>query len=139
MEASEYFCPLSVSSFLGFSGIHVARSLVFSIMLCRSLFVFFLLTIILSVLRFPPLVSSNFLYYNFFFKKRYYLHYWDKHLHFDRNQVDSYKSLSELDNLSDSSQDIHSDILIPNIQYYMLKYKTDNENITHLQILSHEI
>jgi hypothetical protein len=46
-----------------FNGAHVARSLVFCVMFCRSLFVF--LTIVLYVLRitasgYLPLVSSNF-------------------------------------------------------------------------------
>ena len=50
-----------------FSGARVARSLVFCVMFCRSLFV--LLTIVLYVLRitasgYLPLVSSNFSFFS---------------------------------------------------------------------------
>ena len=52
----------------GFSGVRVAQSLVFCVMYCRSLFVLFLLAIVLSVLFFylrlliTPLISSNFFF-----------------------------------------------------------------------------
>ena len=42
--------PEDLSSFLVFSGVCVARSLVFCVVFCRSLFVLFLLAISLSVL-----------------------------------------------------------------------------------------
>jgi hypothetical protein len=52
-----------------FSGVRVARSLILCVMFCRSLFVLFLLVIVLSVLWFTdsdyPLVSSNYMYVYF--------------------------------------------------------------------------
>jgi len=61
--------PEHMNSHPVFSGVCVARSLVFCAMLCRSLFVLFHLAIVLYVLlRFTllitPLVSSNFSYTN---------------------------------------------------------------------------
>jgi len=44
----------------GLSGVHVARSLVFCAVFCRSLLSIFRLVIILSVLLITPLVSSIF-------------------------------------------------------------------------------
>ena len=41
------------------SGVCVARSLVFCVMFCRSLFVLFLLAVVLSILRFT---TSDFLF-----------------------------------------------------------------------------
>jgi hypothetical protein len=51
-EEEQELPTLSVhpSSLLVFSGVRVARSLVFCVVFCRSLFVFFLLVIVLSVL-----------------------------------------------------------------------------------------
>ena len=49
--------PKYLSSLPFFSGVRVARSLVFCIVYCRRLFVIFLLSIVLSVLRLTP---SNF-------------------------------------------------------------------------------
>jgi hypothetical protein len=42
--------PEHLSSPLVFSGVHISLSLVLCVMVCRSLFVFFLLAIVLSVL-----------------------------------------------------------------------------------------
>ena len=44
--------PEHLSSPPGFNGVRFARSLVFCVLICRSLFVLFLLVIVLSVLRF---------------------------------------------------------------------------------------
>ena len=57
--------PSGVHEFTpAFSGVHDAQPLIFSLVFCRSLFVFFLLAIVLSVLRctasdYIPLISLN--------------------------------------------------------------------------------
>jgi hypothetical protein len=56
--------PEHLNSPLVFSGVRVARSFVFCVMFCRSLFVLYLLAIVLSVnlqLLITTLVSSTFL------------------------------------------------------------------------------
>ena len=50
MKQVLFILPEHQSSFLVFSGIRVARSSVFYVVFCRSLFVLFLLVIVLSVL-----------------------------------------------------------------------------------------
>jgi len=64
MEQELHTVPEHLRSHQVFSGVRVARYLVFCVMFCRSLFVLFLLTIILSALRFTASdylsVSSNF-------------------------------------------------------------------------------
>ena len=59
--------PENLSSPLIFSVVRVARLLVFSVVFCRLLFVLFLLTIVLSVLRFTDSDYSFGIFKVFFF------------------------------------------------------------------------
>jgi len=68
VEQEPLALPGHMSSLPVFSGVRVARSLVFCVMFCRSSFVLFLLTIVSFFdlrLLITPLVSSNFSYMNF--------------------------------------------------------------------------
>ena len=69
MDEDLHTYPEHMSSFQVLSGVHVARSLVFCVMLCGSLFVLFHLTIVLSVLRF--MASGYFVgIFNLFFMEK---------------------------------------------------------------------